>query len=84
MKSSLGQKTKESNTKRSEAEKEMLKSRQKTLEIYERKIKKLRGSEEFIVKSGEGSKRRNRGRPRKILMLHHIIHQTNYVKNFLN
>ena len=65
MKSSLGQKTKESNKKRTEVEKEMLRSQQKTLGIYERKIKNLQGSEEFIVKSGEGMKKRRRGRPKK-------------------
>src|SRR2546425_9568024 len=65
MKSSLGQKVKESNTKRSEAEKVMFRSQQKTLEIYERKIKKLQASEEFIVKSGEGIRKRGRGRPKK-------------------
>ena len=64
MKSSLGQKVKESNTKRSEAEKGMFRSQQKTLEIYERKIKKLQASEEFIVKSGEGIRKRGRGRPK--------------------
>ena len=65
MKSSLGQKVKESNTKRSEAEKGMFRSQQKTLEIYERKIKKLQASEEFVVKSGEGMTKRGRGRPKK-------------------
>src|SRR2546425_628017 len=64
MKSSLGQKVKESNTKRSEAEKGMFRSQQKTLEIYERKIKKLQASEEFIVKT-EGMTKRGRGRPKK-------------------
>jgi len=67
MKCSLGQKSKESKTQRTETEKKMYKSQKKTLDIYERKIRKLHGSEEFIVKSGEGIKKRGRGRPRKNL-----------------
>ena len=84
MKSSLGQLTKESNKKRSEVEKGMFKSQQKTLDIYERKIKKLHASEEFIVKSGEEIKNVVEEDQEKILILHHILHQINYVKNFLN
>ena len=73
-KRSLSQLTKDSNTKRNEAEKVTFKSQQDTLTIYERKIKKLHGVEEFIEKSGNGLKKRDRklckqkrgrGRPRK-------------------
>ena len=72
-KRSLAQLAKDSNTKRSEAEKEIFKSQKVTLGIYERKIKKLKGAQEFI-KTGKGLKKREhkpckqkrgRGRPRK-------------------
>ena len=84
MKSSLGQKAKESNTKRSEAEKVMFRPQQKTLEIYERKIKKLQASEEFVVKSGEGMTKRSRGRPKKNVDFTPYYAPDNYVRNFLN
>ena len=45
----------------------MYKSQKKTLDIYERKMRKRPGSEEFIVKSGEGMKKRGRVKPRKNL-----------------
>jgi len=72
-KRSLNQLTGKTGEKRSEAEKEMYRSQKDTLEIYERKIKKLMGMDEFIVHTGSGKSRerklckqkRGRGRPRK-------------------
>ena len=58
-------------SKKSEQEKQIYRSRDQTLEIYERKIKGLDAAKQFIVpkKLGEGLKlvklKRNRGRPRK-------------------
>src|SRR6476619_811552 len=70
-KRSLSQLTGKTGEKRSEAEKQMFQSQKDTLEIYERKIKKLLGVSEFIVHTGKGRERklckqkRGRGRPRK-------------------
>src|SRR5206468_7633449 len=44
--------------KRTSAEKEMYKSQKQTLSIYERKLKKLQGVDEFIEKTGEGLRKR--------------------------
>src|SRR6478609_1099083 len=70
-KRSLSQLTGKKGEKRSEAEKQMFQSQKDTLEIYERKIKKLQGVSEFIVHTGKGRERklckqkRGKGRPRK-------------------
>ena len=70
---SLGQRLGKTGEKRSEAEKEIFKSQKVTLGIYEGKIKKLQGAQEFI-KTGKGLKKREhkpckqkrgKGRPRK-------------------
>ncbi len=58
-------------SKKSEQEKQIYRSRDQTLEVYERKIKGLDAAKQFIIpkKLGEGLKlvkrKRNRGRPRK-------------------
>ena len=44
--------------KRTSAEREMYKSQKQTLSIYERKLKKLQGVDEFIEKTGEGLRNR--------------------------
>src|SRR6478609_5699781 len=70
-KKSLSQLTGKTGQKRSEAEKQTYQSQKDTLEIYERKIKKLVGVSEFIVHTGKGYQRklckqkRGKGRPRK-------------------
>jgi len=70
-KKSLSQLTGKTGQKRSEAEKAMYQSQKNTLEIYERKIKKLQGASEFIVRTGKGrehklcKQKRGKGRPRK-------------------
>ena len=70
-KKSLSQLTGKTGQKRSEAEKEIFQSQKDTLEIYERKIKKLLGVSEFIVHTGKGRERKlckqkcGRGRLRK-------------------
>jgi len=74
-KRSLNQLSGKTGEKRSQAEKELFRSQRDTLEIYERKIKKLMGIDEFLVQgtehSGKGRERklckqkRGKGRPRK-------------------
>ena len=54
---SFGQYLGKTGEKRSEAEREIYKSQKVTLGIYEGKIKKLQGAQEFI-KTGEGLKKR--------------------------
>jgi len=44
--------------KRTSAEREVYKSQKQTLSIYERKLKKLQGVDEFIEKTGEGLRKR--------------------------
>ena len=72
-KRSLNQLIGKTGEKRSETEKENFRSQRSTLEIYERKIRKLMGVDEFIVYTGKGGppsrklckQKRGKGRPRK-------------------
>lgn len=58
-KRSLGQLTgKTGEKKRTNAEREMYESQKQTLSIYERKLIKLQGVDEFIEKTGEGLRKR--------------------------